>query len=189
MINYKFSLLTDINDLKKDNFEIGKYSYVTGELKISEYIDFLKIGKFCSIAEGLELISHGHYSEYISTYPFNHILNFNFSSSNINYSKIYKGFEIGNDVYIGYKTTLHGGTIINDGAIIAAKSVLLPFTNVEPYSIYGGNPAKLIRYRFKKEDIDFLLKLQWWNFSENEINKIIPILSSSNINKLKEIYS
>lgn len=59
--------------------------------------------------------------------------------------------EIGNDVWIGYNTTVMQGIKINDGAIIAAGSVVT--RDVEAYSIYGGNPAKKIKNRFDSEEL------------------------------------
>jgi virginiamycin A acetyltransferase len=54
-------------------------------------------------------------------------------------------------------------------------------TDVPAYAIYGGNPAKLIRYRFDTKTIDRLLNLQWWNWSDDKINKYLPLLSGPDI--------
>jgi acetyltransferase-like isoleucine patch superfamily enzyme len=72
-----------------------------------------------------------------------------------------KPIKIGNDVFIGANVIVLDGVTIGDGAIIAAGAVVTK--NVPPYSIYGGVPAKLIRYRFEQETIDFLVNFQWWN--------------------------
>lgn len=58
--------------------------------------------------------------------------------------------SIGNDVWIGYNVTIMGGVTIHDGAIIAAGSVVTK--DVEPYSIYAGNPARKIKDRFDDPD-------------------------------------
>ena len=71
---------------------------------------------------------------------------------------------IGNDVWIGANVKIMADVKIGDGAIIAAGAVIT--RNVEPYGIYGGVPAKLIRYRFDREDIEYLLKLKWWDKDE-----------------------
>ena len=68
------------------------------------------------------------------------------------------------------------GINICDGAIIAANSTVVK--SVEPYTIYGGNPAKFIKKRFSDEKIEFLLKLQWWNWSEEEIFNNLEMLTS-----------
>ncbi len=60
---------------------------------------------------------------------------------------------------------------------------------MEPYSIVGGNPAKLIKYRFKKEIIDELLDIKWWNLELEEIAEIIPFLQSNNVTEIIKRYS
>ena len=77
--------------------------------------------------------------------------------------------KIGNDVWIGENVTIMGGVTIGDGAIIGANAVVTK--DVEPYSINVGIPSKIIKYRFTKEDIEFLQKLEWWNKPEEWIIK------------------
>ena len=59
-------------------------------------------------------------------------------------------------------------------------------SSIPPYSVVVGNPAKIIRKRFDDEMIELLEKLQWWNLNEKQIQKIIPILSSSDIDFVKK---
>lgn len=73
-----------------------------------------------------------------------------------------KPIIIGNDVWIGAHVKIMGGVVIGDGAIVATGSVVTK--DVEPYSIVGGSPAKLIRKRFDSALIDDLTTLQWWNY-------------------------
>ena len=54
---------------------------------------------------------------------------------------------------------------------------------MEPYSIVGGNPAKLIKYRFNDKQIEQLLKIQWWNWNDNKINKNSHLLCNNNFIK------
>lgn len=77
------------------------------------------------------------------------------------------GYQIivGNDVWIGQGATLMGGITIGDGAIVAAGAVVVK--DVEPYSIVGGVPAKILRYRFDREDIEWLLSYRWWDKDED----------------------
>ena len=91
--------------------------------------------------------------------------------------------NIGNDVWIGTRSIINDGITIGDGAIIAAGSVVTK--DVAPYAVVGGVPAKIIRYRFNDEDIEFLKKISWWN---NDINWIkINFDSFHHIDRLKEL--
>ena len=90
---------------------------------------------------------------------------------------------IGNDVWIGQNVTIMPGVKIGDGAIIAANSTVVK--SVEPYTIYGGNPAKYIKKRFSDEKIEFLLKLQWWNWDEEKIfNNLEKLTSEEGLEQL-----
>lgn len=76
------------------------------------------------------------------------------------------------------------GVNIGDGAIIGANSVV--GSNIAPYTIVAGNPAKVIRKRFDEELIDLLLRFKWWDKSITEINELIPILTCSDLEKVRE---
>jgi virginiamycin A acetyltransferase len=83
---------------------------------------------------------------------------------------------IGNDVWIGQNATIMPGVKVGDGAIIAANSTVTK--DIEPYTINGGNPAKFIKKRFSEEEVEFLLKLQWWNWDEEKIFDNLEKLTS-----------
>ena len=91
---------------------------------------------------------------------------------------------IGNDVWIGQNAVILPGVNIGDGAIIGANSVV--GSNVAPYTIVVGNPAKIIRKRFDEELIDLMLRFKWWDKSIREINSLIPILTCSDLEKVRE---
>lgn len=76
------------------------------------------------------------------------------------------------------------GVKVGDGAIIAANSTVVK--NIEPYTIYGGNPAKFIKKRFSDEKVEFLLNLQWWNWDEEKIFNNLEMLTSETDNFLNE---
>lgn len=90
---------------------------------------------------------------------------------------------IGSDVWIGQNVTILPGVHIGDGAIIGANSVV--GSDIEPYTIVVGNPARAIRKRFDDELIEILEELKWWDKSVEEINSLIPILTSSDLGKVK----
>ena len=90
---------------------------------------------------------------------------------------------IGNDVWIGQNATIMPGVHIGDGAIIGANAMVA--SDVPPYTIVAGNPARLIRKRFDNEMIELLEKFAWWDKSIEEINALIPILTSSDLEMVR----
>ena len=90
---------------------------------------------------------------------------------------------IGNDVWIGQNAVILPGVHIGDGAIIGANSVV--GSHVAPYTIVVGNPARTLRKRFDTELIDLLLHFKWWDHSIDEINCLIPILTCSDLERVK----
>jgi virginiamycin A acetyltransferase len=185
------------NIITNPNIIVGDYTYYGDfedvhnfEKNVKYHFDFigdqLIIGKFCMIASDVKFIMNGanHLSNAISTYPF---AVFGNGWENAMEGKTYpnKGnIEIGNDVWIGYNATIMAGVKIGDGAIIATNSTVV--SDVEPYSIVGGNPAKEIKKRFSPEFIERLLKLQWWNWDIEKITKNVQNLTDLDIDKLEK---
>jgi acetyltransferase-like isoleucine patch superfamily enzyme len=169
---------------------IGKYTYGFDKVRVwwGEMAN-ISIGKFCSIAlDGVEFYCGGkHHNEWITTYPFGHIHQNIFNTVDGSNHPTTKGdISIGNDVWIGNFVKIFSGVTIGDGACIAAYSVITK--DVPPYTVFAGNPGQPRKKRFSDEDIEFLLRLKWWDLPEHEINMIVPILSSTDISKLKEIH-
>lgn len=175
------------------NIEVGEYTYFDGQnfqKHVTHHYDFigdkLIIGKFCQIGRGVEFIMNGanHQMNSVSTYPF-YIFNGWKQVATKKEDLPYKGDTvIGNDVWIGQNVTFLPGVQVGDGCIIGANAVVA--SNIPPYSVVVGNPAKVIRKRFDDEMIDLLEKLEWWNKTPNQIQKIIPLLSNSDILSVKE---
>ena len=161
----------------------GKYTY--GTPNIYWQIDNAKlvVGKFCSIAGNVTVYLGGnHRTDWVTTYPFGHIHQNIFNNFNGSGHPGTKGdVIIGNDVWIGSNVTIMSGVKIDDGAVIANNSHVVK--NVEPYSLIGGNPAKLIKYRFTKEQIEKLLEIKWWDWDDDKINKFTPLLCNNNIDE------
>jgi acetyltransferase-like isoleucine patch superfamily enzyme len=87
--------------------------------------------------------------------------------------------NVGNDVWIGAKSTIMSGVTIGDGAIIGSTSTIAK--DVPPYAIVVGNPGKVVKYRFTQAQIDGLLQIQWWNWDESKIKTEAMELWSPNI--------
>lgn len=90
---------------------------------------------------------------------------------------------IGNDVWIGYEAVILSGVTIGDGAIIGTRAVVTK--DVPPYMIVGGVPAKPIRKRFSDDVVSKLSKLQWWNWTEDRIQKNIAAIQAGRIGDLE----
>jgi acetyltransferase-like isoleucine patch superfamily enzyme len=164
---------------------IGDFTY--GDPSIAYWDDktSLSIGKFCSFAGGVTIMLGGeHHADWITTYPFNVLLN-NFN--NIKGHPHSKGnITIGNDVWIGSNAKIMSGVNIGDGCIIGANAVVTK--DMPDYTICGGVPAKIIRKRFSDDIIEKLKDIKWWDWPDNEIIEIIPILQSENITTLIKQY-
>jgi len=171
------------------NSDIGYASYISSDCILVN----TKIGRFCSIADNVKIIAGNHPTkEYISTHP---LFYSKFSKGKLKF-KVKEEFNeysfadgssrlvvIGNDVWIGSHSLIMNGVTIGDGAIIAAGSVVTK--NVPSFSIVGGVPAKLIRYRFSKEEIENITTLKWWEKDFKWIEKNAYYFNSiDNIKKM-----
>lgn len=179
--------------IKNPNIVVGDFTYFADtdfEKHVTHHYDFigdkLIIGKFCQIGAGVEFVMNGanHQMNAVSTYPF-YIFGSWDQSALSKEDLPFKGDTVvGNDVWIGQNSTILPGVHIGDGAIIGLNSVVT--RDVPPYTIVAGNPAKAVRKRFDDELIDLLLKLKWWDKSIEEINALIPLLSCSDLAKVKQ---
>ena len=151
--------------------------------------DKLVIGKFCSIACGAKFLfnSANHTMASLSTYPFPLFFDeWKLEKKNVMEAWDNKGdIIVGNDVWIGYEAVILAGVTIGDGAIIGTRAVVTK--DVPPYTVVGGVPAKPIRKRFNDATITELLKLKWWDWSEEKISQNITAIQSGNIERVRGI--
>lgn len=149
---------------------IGNYTYglIDVETSIDKYR--LRIGNFCSIANGVKFIlSSDHPTQYISTFPFHKLIVDGMPDA------ISKGnILVDDDVWIGYGATIMSGVHIGQGAIIAAEAVVTK--DVPPYAIVGGVPAKVIKYRFSEEMISELMKVDYSKLTDDMVKEHIDDL-------------
>ena len=151
--------------------------------------DKLFIGKFCSIACGAKFLfnSANHTLASLSTYPFPLFFDeWELEKTNVTEAWDNKGdIIVGNDVWIGYEAVVLAGVMIGDGAIIGTRAVVTK--DVPPYTVVGGVPAKPIRKRFNDETVTELLKLKWWDWSEEKISQNIKAIQSGNMERIRGI--
>ena len=185
------------NTVSNPNIIIGDYTYYDDtedsenfERNVLYHFPFigdkLIIGKFCALAKGVKFIMNGanHKMSGFSTYPFQIFSNGWEKIMPQNDELPFKGDTVvGNDVWIGYESVIMPGVNIGDGAIVAAKSVVV--SNVPPYTIVGGNPAKPIKQRFSTEIVNSLLEISWWNWHIEKISRNLDKIVSCDIDALR----
>ncbi len=178
--------------LKNPNIIVGDFTYIADsdfESHVTHLYEWngdkLIIGKFCQIAAGVEFVMNGanHQMSAVSTFPFYTLEGWNMKPPAAADLPLKGDTVIGNDVWIGQNATIMPGVHIGDGAIIGANAVVA--RDVDPYSIVAGNPARLIRKRFDDEMIELLEKFAWWDKSIEEINELIPILTSGDFEMVR----
>ena len=159
----------------------GKHTYVAGGgihiLGVESILNGSSIGKFCSIADNLQLIARGsHMIDWVTTYPFQVKWGMDVPLHDL---PSQSPITIGNDVWIASNVKIKQGVTIGDGAILATECFVTK--DVPPYALVGGNPAKIIRYRFTEEQIEALLEIKWWDWEDEDIKKIVPLMVSNDI--------
>lgn len=178
--------------IKNPNIIVGDFSYIADsdfESHVTHHYEWngdkLIIGKFCQIASGVEFVMNGanHQMNAVSTFPFYTLEGWNMNVPKMTDMPLKGDTVIGNDVWIGQNATILPGVHIGDGAIIGANSVV--GSNVEPYTIVVGNPACVLRKRFDDNLIELLEKFKWWDKDVDTINVLIPVLTCSDIEKVK----
>ena len=155
---------------------VGEYTYfdtrITFGLWQSE--DEVRIGRFCSLAKNITIFGGGeHITSRTTTFPF--VLLFAESRPQSLVDGQNKGVTVvGHDVWIGVGATIMSGVKIGNGAVIGAKAVVAK--DIPDYAIAVGNPAKVIRYRFKPQTIERLITLSWWNWNLSKILANLDLL-------------
>ena len=179
--------------IKNPNIIVGDFTYIADsdfESHVTHFYpwsrDNLIIGKFCQIAAGVEFVMNdaNHKMNAVTTFPFYTLEGWEMNIPDPSEMTFKGNTVIGNDVWIGQNAVILPGVHVGDGAIIGANSVV--GSDVAPYTIVIGNPAKVLRKRFDDELIGLLLKFKWWDKSIEEINSLIPILTSSDLEKVRE---
>ena len=174
------------------NILVGEFTYIADSEFESHVTNFypwsrdkLIIGRFCQIAAGVEFMMNdaNHQMSAVSTFPFYTLKGWEAEAPAPD-DMPYKGDTvIGNDVWIGQNAVILPGVRIGNGAIIGANSVV--GSDVASYTIVAGNPARPIRKRFDDELIALLERFKWWDKDIEEINRLIPLLTSSDLEAVR----
>lgn len=150
---------------------LGDYSYVAQRTNVI----WSEIGKFCSIASDVRLNPGNHPHWRASQHHFSYRASaYGLGTDDADFFDWRKSHtvKIGHDVWIGHGATVLAGVTIGTGAIIGAGAVVSK--TVDPYTIVGGVPAKLIRRRFAPETADGLIALAWWDWPRAQLKACLP---------------
>ena len=163
---------------------IGEYTY--GDFDLHWWGEnHVNIGNFCSIGGNNKLYLGGnHKINNVTTYPFGNSNGLCASEIGVDglLANTSKGnITIGSDVWFGDNCVIMSGITIGHGAVIANSAVVTK--DVPPYAIVGGNPAKIIKYRFNDQIIKELLAIAWWDWSNEKINDMKSYIFNTDINQ------
>lgn len=169
-LSYNVRVVNDVRflmHLRDVECTVGDYSY--GKIDVFSYQEGgrITIGRYSSIGT-ITIILGGNHSMGITTYP----MKVRFQGLSVEEeNRPIRPVKIGNDVWIGMNAMITDGVEIGHGAIIAGDAVVTK--NVPPYSVVGGNPARVIKERFSESEISLLLESRWWELDRNELAGVI----------------
>lgn len=157
---------------------LGRHSYAVG-VSVRGESNRVIVGNYSSLATNI-IIDCGfqHHSEYVSTYPFSmkypqragHCKGYPYTKGDV---------IIGSDVWIGENVTIMSGVTIGDGCVVGASAVVTK--SIAPYTVVGGVPAKPIKKRFTEQQIEAMLRIQWWHWDDEKVFNEVDLLMSGNI--------
>ena len=172
-------------DRREDRLVLGRGSYASDPdvvLALGDPDHEVIVGNYTSIAaEVIFLLGGEHHPEWVSTFPFR--IRYGLPGMGEDGQPTSRGpIVVGNDVWLGRGVTVLSGVTIGDGAVVGARSLVVK--DVEPYTVVGGVPARVIRKRFDDRQIEALLAIRWWDWPEEEILRIVDILCGEDVDAL-----
>jgi virginiamycin A acetyltransferase len=185
------------NTVSHPQIEIGEYTYADDPDGVHDFErqvlylfpfigDRLVIGRYCAIARGVKFIMNGanHRLSGFSTYPF-HLFGRGWAGVTPLPEELpYKGDTVvGHDVWLGYEALVMPGVRIGHGAIVAAHAVVA--SDVPPYAIAGGNPARVLKMRFEAPTVERLLRIAWWDWDAARVTRHLEKIVGADIGALE----
>lgn len=176
MVSFRSIILNMLRTraLPKGRISIGKHCTGTPHIYSNMRTDTVVIGNYCSIGPDVIIIpAMGHVPDkeyeqfHLSTFPLAALKRNGWKDTYALPQKKGNYVRIGSDVWIGARVIILPAVTIGNGAIIGAGAVVTH--DVPPYAVVAGVPAKILRFRYEKEQMQKLLKIAWWNWSEEKI--------------------
>jgi virginiamycin A acetyltransferase len=185
------------NTVRNPQIQIGEYTYYDDPENSEDFErnvlylfpfvgDRLVIGRYCAIARGVKFIMNGanHRLSGFSTYPFNIFSDDWARVTPLPEELPFKGDTVvGHDVWLGYKALIMPGVNIGHGAIVAARSVVT--ADVPPYTIVGGNPARVVKPRFDESTVSRLLRIAWWDWDAARVTRHLEQIVGTDLEALE----
>lgn len=145
---------------------IGRGTYLMGDghFEYTSPKSPVSIGNFCSIARDVRFMTDAeHHMDLVTTFPLEQM----YFGGERHPAPTKDGIVVGHDVWLGYRALIMGGVTIGNGAVIGAGSVITK--DVEPYSVYAGNPARFIKRRFDETTAEALGRIAWWDWPDEKL--------------------
>lgn len=167
--------------VKTHGFSIGAYSYGRPKVRFAEAGRHLTIGRYCSIADGVEiLLGGGHRLDWVTTYPFAAMGGLWPGVDAPGDYHVSRGdVTIGSDVWLGSGCLILSGVEIGHGAVVGARAVVT--RDVPAYAVVAGNPARVIRHRFDPPTVAGLVETAWWELPPETVRSLVPLLQSGRV--------
>jgi acetyltransferase-like isoleucine patch superfamily enzyme len=166
--------------LKSGRMTIGQHTYGIPVIKTYDLDSTrLVVGSYSALSEeSIVMLGGEHAADRVTTFPLR--MRLKLPGAGEDGIPVPTGDTvIGSDVWLTMRTFVRSGVTIGDGAIVASGAVVNK--DVPPFAIVGGNPAKVIRYRFSPEQIEALLEIRWWDWPDDLVVEATPLLSGTDI--------
>ena len=166
--------------LKSGRMTVGQHTYGIPVIKTYDLSSTrLVIGSYSALSEeAIVMLGGEHAADRVTTYPLR--MRLKLPGAGEDGIPVPTGDTvIGSDVWLTMRTFVRSGVTIGDGAIVASGAVVNK--DVPPFAVVGGNPAKVIRYRFTPEQIEALLEIRWWDWPDDLVIEATPLLSGTDI--------
>ena len=170
------------DDIRTYGWEVGDHTYGRPNVMEKERAH-LKIGRFSAMA-AVTIILGNHDIRNASSYPFDALRSW-WPGMNDTSCHVARPVRIGSDVWMGENSMILPGTTIGDGSVIAGGAVVKG--EIPPYAIVAGNPGVIVRYRFPPPVVDRLINTAWWNLADSQINDLLPLIASHDVERLLDV--